>query len=182
VLGLITWRGCHELDPFKPIPAENEMRIQVVALRWKWLFIYPDHHIATVNYFRFPKDTAVRFEITADAPMNSFWIPQLGGQIYAMPGMRSELNLIAHETGQFRGSSANISGKGFASMVFTAEAATNENFEEWVQIVRGSPKMLSDAEYDRLAEPSEYNPASFYVLDTDGLFDRIAMKYMVPMP
>lgn len=181
VLGFYTWKGCHELDPFRPIKAKKEMKIQVVALQWKWLFIYPEQGIATVNYMQFPKETSIHFEITSDAPMNSFWIPELGGQVYAMSGMRSELYLIANGEGKYRGSSANISGKGFASMTFTAESATQEGFDQWVQSVKGSAKPFGQSEYNRLAEPSEYNPAAFYVLGDERLFDRIVMKYMVPM-
>lgn len=182
VLGWFTWKGCHELDPFRPIAAKNEMKIQAVALQWKWLFIYPEQEIATVNYIRFPQETSIHFEITSDAPMNSFWIPDLGGQIYAMSGMRSELYLIANGIGKYRGSSANISGKGFASMYFTAESTSHEDFEEWVQSVKSSPKTLGLNEYKRLVEPSEYHPAAFYVLGKEGLFDWIIMKYMLPMP
>src|SRR5690606_5831612 len=127
-----------ELDPFRPLEAKKEMTIQVVALQWKWLFLYPEQRIASVNYFCFPKDTSIRFEITSDAPMNSFWIPQLGGQVYAMSGMRSKLYLIANEEGEYRGSSANLSGKGFASMTFTARSSSNEYFDDWVRSVRGN--------------------------------------------
>jgi cytochrome o ubiquinol oxidase subunit 2 len=182
VLGWFTWKGCHELDPFRPIAAKKEMRIQAVALQWKWLFIYPEQGIATVNYVQFPQDTSIHFEITSDAPMNSFWIPELGGQIYAMSGMRSELYLIANGIGKYRGSSANISGKGFASMYFTAESTSHEDFEEWVQSVKNSRNTLGLNEYERLVEPSEYHPAAFYVLGKEGLFDWIIMKYMLPMP
>src|SRR6185295_5521790 len=99
--------------------------------QWKWLFLYPEEHIASLNFLQIPKDVPIRFEITSDAPMNSFWIPDLGGQIYAMSGMRSELYLIANGLGQYRGSSANISGKGFASMTFTAESTSDADFASW---------------------------------------------------
>ncbi|HSX38402.1 MAG TPA: COX aromatic rich motif-containing protein [Chlamydiales bacterium] len=175
-LGYYTWKGCHELDPFKPIAAKKEMQIQVIALRWKWLFLYPEEHIASVNYLRFPQETSIHFEITADAPMNSFWIPQLGGQIYAMSGMRSELYLIANGPGKYRGSSANISGKGFASMKFIAESSSDEDFAAWVQSVKGAPAL----DYERLTSPSEYNPPAFYVWEDTNLFHRIINKYMMP--
>jgi len=180
ILGFFTWKGCHELDPFRPIPNKKEMKIQVVALQWKWLFLYPEEKIATVNYVRFPKDTSIHFEITSDAPMNSFWIPQLGGQIYAMPGMRSELYLIADETGEYRGSSANISGKGFASMTFQTIATSEEEFLNWVGSVKDSPNVLNSQEYQKLLEPSEYNPPAFYVLGDEGLFDQTITKYISP--
>ncbi|HEY5259644.1 MAG TPA: cytochrome ubiquinol oxidase subunit II, partial [Rhabdochlamydiaceae bacterium] len=100
VLSVLIWNSCHELDPFRPIASTSKpIKIQAVALQWKWLFIYPDHGIATVNFIQFPEQVPVDFEITADAPMNSFWIPELGGQIYAMPGMKAQLHLIADTLG-----------------------------------------------------------------------------------
>ena len=106
-------KGCHELYSFRPIDSKHKpVTIQAVALQWKWLFIYPEQGIATVNFIQFPEAVPINFEITSDAPMNSFWIPELGGQVYAMAGMRSKLHLIANEVGEFRGSSANISGTG----------------------------------------------------------------------
>lgn len=182
ILSVLTFKSCHELNPFKPIESSvTPLKIQVVALQWKWLFIYPDHNIASVNLVQFPKNTPLNFEITADAPMNSFWIPQLGGQIYAMPAMRSKLHLIAHEEGTFNGSSANLSGKGFAGMMFQAKACTDEEFHAWVQEVKQSPNVLSAQTYETLAEPSEYNPAKFYLLQAEELFNSIIMKYMMPM-
>jgi cytochrome o ubiquinol oxidase subunit II len=181
VLATITWKSSHELNPFKPLESEKKpIVIQAVALDWKWLFIYPEHGIATVNYIQFPEQTPINFEITADAPMNSFWIPQLGGQIYAMPNMRSKLHLIANEIGTFRGAAANINGKGFAGMVFTAEASSEEDFEKWVKSVKQSPKKLNLDEYNRLAKPSEYVPVALYLLTQENLFDQIVMKYSTP--
>jgi cytochrome o ubiquinol oxidase subunit II len=181
ILATITWRSSHELNPFTPIETgKKPMVIQVVALDWKWLFIYPEQKIATVNFVQFPVQTPINFEITSDAPMNSFWIPQLGGQIYAMPAMRTKLHLIANEIGSFRGASANISGIGFAGMTFTAKSSSREDFDQWVQSVEQSPKQLSLDEYQRLVEPSEYDPVSSYVLLQEDLFDRILMKYMAP--
>jgi cytochrome o ubiquinol oxidase subunit 2 len=181
ILGVLTWKSSHELDPFKPIPStEKEMVIQAVALQWKWLFIYPEQGIATINYIQFPEKVPVRFEITADAPMNSFWIPQLGGQIYAMPAMRSKLSLIANETGCYRGVSANISGDGFAGMTFTAEACTPKQFADWVAKAKRSKKVLNSATYTPLIAPSQYDPVSIYVLGQKNLFDQILMKYMEP--
>ena len=182
VLAVVNWKACHRLDPFRPIEGERApLKIQVVALRWKWLFIYPEQNIATVNFVQFPEKTPLAFEITADAPMNSFWIPALGGQVYAMPGMQSKLHLIANEPGEFDGSSANFSGKGFASMRFTAKASSEEEFEEWVQAAQSSPKSLDLDTYNHLVEPSEYNPPAFYRLNAEGLFSRISMQYMTPM-
>lgn len=180
-LATLTWKTSHELNPFKPIETDKKpVVIQVVALDWKWLFIYPEYGIGTVNYIQFPEQTPVNFEITADAPMNSFWIPQLGGQIYAMPNMRSKLHLIANEIGTFRGTSANINGKGFAGMFFTAKATSKEDFDKWVQQVKRSPKELDTKEYNRLVIPSQYDPVSLYKLKDTDLFEQIIQKYSTP--
>ena len=182
VLSVITWRSCHELDPFKPIETDRKpITIQVVALQWKWLFIYPEQKIATVNFIQFPEQVPIDFEITAEAPMNSFWIPQLGGQVYAMSGMKTQLHLIANEVGTFRGSSANLSGKGFAGMHFMAKASTEEEFDEWVQSVKESSSQLTLDVYGKLVEPSENNPVVTYVLEQEDLFDQILMKYRMSM-
>lgn len=182
-LAVITWRTTHELDPFKPLRSDKKpVTIQVVALQWKWLFIYPEHNIATINYIQFPEKTPINFQLTADAPMNSFWIPQLGGQIYAMPGMRTKLHLIADTTGSFRGSSANLSGEGFSGMKFTATSSSQADFDTWVQSVKKSPKQLDLDEYKKLVEPSENNPVSTYVLKEEDIYNWIVMKYMIPMP
>lgn len=180
-LSIVAWKGTHDLDPYKPIdPNEKPLMIQVVALQWKWLFIYPEQKIATINFVQFPERKPVYFEITADAPMNSFWIPQLGGQIYAMPGMKTQLHLIANETGTFRGSSANLSGKGFAGMKFVAQATSEEDFNAWVESVQHSPKALNLDEYLLLAKPSKSPPASFYKLEKEDLFNQVVMKFMMP--
>lgn len=181
IICIATWFSTYELDPYRPIdPKEKSLKIQVVALQWKWLFIYPEEKIATVNFFQFPEKVPVNFEITADAPMNSFWIPQLGGQIYAMPKMKTFLNLIADAKGDYRGSSANLSGTGFAGMVFTAKATSDEDYRSWLEDVKKSGKTLNLEEYNKLAAPSEYNPVAFYQLAEDDLFNCILNKYMNP--
>lgn len=183
LLAALTWKSSHELDPWQPIASEKKpVIIQVVALDWKWLFLYPEQGVAAINYMQFPEQTPINFEITADAPMNSFWIPQLGGQIYAMPAMRSKLHLMANEVGTFRGSSANFSGKGFAGMAFSAVATTQQDFEAWVQSVKQNSKPLSFAEYNLLVEPDENHPVTTYVLADTNLFDQILMKYMPKKP
>ncbi len=181
VLSVITWKSCHELDPFKPLNSHAKpLKIQVVALDWKWLFIYPEQNIATLNFVQFPEETPIDFEITSDAPMNSFWIPQLGGQVFAMSGMRTKLQLIANETGNFRGCSANISGQGFSGMTFTAHASSPDEFATWVSAVKQASQSLNLGMYTRLAEPSSYNPVAQYSGVEEGLFDWIVMKYMMP--
>lgn len=175
----LTWHATFEMDPYKPLVHDKKpIQIQVVALQWKWLFIYPEEHIATVNFIQIPKDTPVHFEITADAPMNSFWIPSLGSQIYAMPSMKTQLNLIADSEGDFRGCSANISGVGFAGMVFTTRASTDEAYQQWLQTAKQAASSLNFEEYKKLVEPSSYNPVEIYRLGDDQLFDQILMRYM----
>ena len=178
ILAVITWKSSHELSPFKPIVADNRpITVQAVALEWKWLFIYPDQGIAVVNHMKFPEKTPIDFEITADAPMNSLWIPQLGGQIYAMPAMKTELHLIASEKGEYRGASANFSGTGFEGMHFIAEASSQKEFNDWVRKVRRSSPKLTFGEYLRLAQPSENDPVSSYFLLDDDLFEEILKQY-----
>jgi cytochrome o ubiquinol oxidase subunit II len=180
-IGVLTWVKTHELDPYKPIEGDKKpITIQVVALQWKWLFIYPEEQIASVNFLQFPKQTPIRFEITADAPMNSFWIPHLGGQIYAMPKMKTELHLIAQEIGDFRGSSANLSGEGFSGMHFITRASSEEDYRQWLDSAKKSSNALNLDEYNKLAAPSKNNPVEIYQLKEDKLFDQIILKYMHP--
>ncbi len=181
IVSYLTWTRTHELDPFKPLESSKKpVTIQVVALQWKWLFIYPEEQIASLNFLQIPIETPIRFEITADAPMNSFWIPDLGGQIYAMPKMRTFLHLIANEPGDFRGSSANISGEGFAGMHFITRVTSEEEYHQWLDSAKKSDKRLDWAAYDQLAAPTQNSPVQLYQLQTQNLFDQIIMKYMPP--
>lgn len=181
-LAIITWKSSHALDPYKPLThvEGKPIRIQVVALTWKWLFIYPEEGVASVNFMQVPVHRPINFEITSDAPMNSFWIPQLGGQIYAMSGMTSKLHLIAEEEGEYRGQSANISGEGFAGMTFIAKASSEEEYDEWLATAKKSPETLDLQSYTELAKPSKYNPVALYALKDPELFHEILMKYMAP--
>ncbi len=182
IIAILNWKSTHALDPYKPIDSTAKpLTIQVVALQWKWLFIYPEQHIATVNFIQFPEKTPLHFQLTAEAPMNSFWIPQLGGQMYAMAGMSTQLHLIANETGDFRGSAAEISGRGFAGMKFIARSTSQADFDAWVQSVKQSSTTLSLDEYNNLALPSENNPVAFYASVEDSLYNTIMMKFMAPM-
>jgi len=180
VISMISWTSTHELDPFRPLKSRNPaITIQVVALQWKWLFIYPKQNIATVNFVQFPENTPVNFQITADAPMNSFWIPQLGGQIYAMAGMSTQLHLIADRAGSYRGSSANLSGPGFAGMNFAATASSAADFDSWVRSVKRVQNNLTMAEYHKLSQPSQNNLAASYSSRPANLYDTILAKYGV---
>ncbi len=178
VLSVVAWQSSHSLDPAKPINASTPpLVIQVVALEWKWLFIYPEQRIATVNYFQMPLDQPVRFEITADAPMNSFWIPQLGGQIYAMNGMSTHLNLMATSIGDYRGVSANLSGEGFAGMNFTAQAVQQADFNLWVRSAQESTSLLDIVSYSSLAKPSTDDADTTYALRDDSLFNSVIGQF-----
>jgi cytochrome o ubiquinol oxidase subunit 2 len=166
-LGVLAWRSSTVLDPYRPLVGEHPpMTIEVVALDWKWLFIYPAQKIATVNFVEIPENTPVDFVITSKGPMNSFWIPSLGGQIMAMPMMTTHLNLLASKTGTFAGSSANISGRGFASMTFTAKSVTTDDFQSWVQGAQQQSPLLSADVYSSLIRPSTNVPVMTYTTDT----------------
>lgn len=181
IIGGLTWYWTYELDPFKPINSDKKpLTIQAIALQWKWLFIYPEQKIASLNYLQIPEKTPITFEITADAPMNSLWIPQLSGQIYAMPGARTKLNLIAEEPGDYRGASANLSGEGFSGMHFMTKATSEEAFQKWQQEISQSEKGLAFKEYQELARPSSNVPVDYYHLKDESLFEQILMKYMPP--
>lgn len=180
ILAIFMWSATHRLEPRKSIAAtQNEpITIQVVAMRWKWLFIYPDQKIATVNFIQVPEDTPVRFELTADeAPMSSFWIPHWGGQLYAMTGHNNVLHLRADEPGDYPGSTAEINGRGFAGMRFVARAGSMEEFESWVQEVKKSPEILDATSYETLLEPSENNQPKYYSSADSSIYAKVLMKY-----
>lgn len=180
VLALVMWPATHRLEPKKTIATDGKppLTVQVVAMRWKWLFIYPEQNIATVNYVHIPVDRSIRFQLTADeVSMSSFWIPHLGGQLYAMTGHVNTLNLIANQPGEYPGSSAEINGAGFAGMKFTAHADSGEDFELWVQSMKTSSNVLSETEYDKLLKPSENHSKAFYSATMPGLYDKLLMKY-----
>lgn len=181
ILSVVTWVSTYALNPFKPLTSSTKpLTIEVVSLDWKWLFIYPQQNIASVNFFQIPVNTPVDFEITSDSVMNSFWIPQLGGQIYSMPGMSTELHLMATSAGNYHGSSANISGSGFAGMTFVAKAGSRADFNNWVQSVKRSPNQLTQAAYTKLAKPSKNNSVAYYSSAANNLYNTIIMKYMMP--
>ncbi|CAJ0991351.1 Cytochrome bo(3) ubiquinol oxidase subunit 2 [Sodalis praecaptivus] len=180
-LATLTWKSTHALDPSKPIASDAKpVTIQVVAMDWKWLFIYPQQGIATVNEIAFPANVPVKFEITSNSVMNSFFIPQLGGQIYAMAGMNATLHLIANEPGSYKGISANFSGRGFSGMKFTAVATPDQaGFDEWVQKVKASPDKLGTMDaYEQLAAPSEYHPVEYFSSVKPSLYQDVIGKFM----
>jgi len=156
LVGGVTWIGSYDLDPPKRIAsAEKSIPVQVVALDWKWLFIYPEQGIATVNQLTIPVGTPIRFELTSSGVMNSFLVPQLGGQIYTMAGMVTQLYLQADYVGTYRGMSANYSGAGFSDMYFNVNAVPAEKFAQWVVATRDSGPVLDAQSYAALAKPSQ---------------------------
>lgn len=177
-LAVITWQGTFKYDPYKPLASDKKtLTVQVVALDWRWLFIYPEQNIASVNELYIPANTPVKFELTADAPMNSFWIPQLGGQMYVMPGMGTVLHLQADRTGEFYGSGANITGKGFADMNFIANSVSEKQFDTWVAGARQQAP-LTMARYNQLAEPSADDNIMLFSDPANDLYATIIHKYM----
>jgi cytochrome o ubiquinol oxidase subunit 2 len=174
LLGGVCWIGAHQLDPRTPIPASAKpLRVDVVSLDWKWLFIYPDQGIAAVNQLVVPVGTPVSFRLTSATVMNSFFVPQLGSQIYTMGGMTTQLNLLAEKPGEFPGFSANFSGDGFADMRFMVTAASAGDFDAWVAKARASGPTLDDAGYTALAKPSKAVPPATYRSVDPKLFERI---------
>ncbi|MGI2172839.1 ubiquinol oxidase subunit II [Shewanella ulleungensis] len=182
VLGVITWNSTHKLDPYKPLDHHAKpITVQVVSLDWKWLFIYPEQGIASVNELAFPANVPVNFKITSDTAMNSFFIPQLGSQIYSMAGMATKLHLIANEPGTFKGISANYSGAGFAGMKFNAIATpTAQDFDAWVAMIKQQETTLDVAQYKLLAKKSENNPVQYFGSVQKGMFNYVVMQYMDP--
>src|SRR6266571_2546851 len=174
LLGGVIWLGSHQLDPRAPIPAKSDpLHVDVVALDWKWLFIYPDQGVAAVNQLVIPAGTPVEFRLTSATVMNSFFIPQLGSQIYTMGGMTTHLNLLAQDPGEYPGFSANFSGDGFSEMRFVAKAVSAGDFNAWVSQVRGAGSGLDDANYAELAKPSKAALPTTYRSVEPKLFERI---------
>jgi cytochrome o ubiquinol oxidase subunit 2 len=183
-LGAITWISTHTLDPYRPlgrldaerpIPAETKpLVVEVVALDWKWLFIYPEQGFATVNEMAAPVDRPITFKITATSVMNSFFIPALAGQIYAMPGMETKLHAVINKPGEFEGFSANYSGAGFSGMRFKFHGLSNEGFDEWVKKAKaGKDGELTRETYLKLEAPSERDPVRHYASVAPDLYDAV---------
>src|SRR5258705_3506595 len=174
LVGGVAWIGAQDLDPRKPITSTAKpVSIQVVSLNWKWLFIYPEQGIASVNHLTVPVGTPVSFELTSSSVMNSFFVPQLGGQIYTMSGMATRLQLQADHPGSYPGLSANFSGGGFADMRFTVDAVTNDKFAKWVSQAREAGPALDTQSYAALAKPSQAVAPVTYRTVTADLFSGI---------
>lgn len=189
-LGAITWITTHTLDPYRPldrlskgrpVPAHvAPLEVQVVSLDWKWLFIYPQEGVATVNELALPVDRPVRFLLTSSSVMNAFYIPELAGMIYTMPGMQTELNAVANQAGTFQGLSSNYSGAGFSHMRFTVHATDEAGFKAWVAKARTAGERLDRTRYLALEKPSEREPARLFAGVDPGLYDAILNRCVDP--
>jgi cytochrome o ubiquinol oxidase subunit II len=182
-LGAVTWISTHTLDPYRPLdrvaedkaldPNVKPLTVEVVALDWKWLFFYPDYGIATVNELAAPVDVPINFKITASSVMNSFYVPALAGQIYAMAGMETKLHAVINKAGDYEGFSANYSGAGFSHMRFKFRGLDQAGFDDWVAKVKASNDSLTRAAYLDLAKPSEKEPVRYYASADTDLYDKI---------
>lgn len=182
-LGAITWISTHLLDPYRPldriaagrpVPAQLEpLDIQVVALDWKWLFLYPKEGVASVNEVAVPVDRPVRFHITASSVMNTFYVPHLAGMIYGMPGMETQLNAVINAPGEYEGFSANYSGAGFSHMRFKFHGLSNADYDSWIAGLRGSKQSLTRSAYLELEKPSEREPVRHYANVDSTLYSAI---------
>ena len=181
-LSLVTWDATYKLNPYKPIDSEvKPLTVQVVALDWKWLFIYPELGIATLNYLHIPAHTPIHLQLTADdAPMNSFWIPQLCGQIYSMTGMTTQLYLMADEAGDYAGKAVEINGEGYSDMTFLVKAVAPMEFENWVQLAKESPLHLTEDVYKDLVKHFVKKDILLYSEVEKNLYHKIVHKYMYP--
>jgi len=179
VLGIITGIATHKLDPYQPIDSNKDpVTVQVVALQWRWLFIYPDQDLATIDYMNIPKDTPINLEITSDAPMNSFWVPALAGQVYAMSGMSTQLHFDTSKTGSYNGVSANIRSDGFSDMTFKVNSMSDADFKAWVGRSSGSSDKLTYDRYKQLAVPNTSQKQSTFMLVNENLYNQIIERYM----
>lgn len=182
VMAIVTWNATHKLNPYKPIESDlKPISVEVVAIDWKWLFIYPELGIATLNYLHIPANTPIHFKLTADhSPMNSFWIPQLSGQIYSMTGMTTQLHLMANEPGEYVGRAVEINGEGYAGMTFTVKSSDQSDFEDWIKLVKNSPHHLTDDFYKDLVQPAVNKSVILFSEVEKDLFQKIIQKYMYP--
>lgn len=190
VLGSVTWIATHKLDPYRPLDridantpiAEGvePLVVEVVALDWKWLFLYPEQGIATVNELAAPVNTPIQFKITSSSMMNSFFIPALAGQIYAMTGMETKLNAVINQEGVYKGFSGNYSGDGFSHMHFDFHGMSDEGFDAWVSKVRAEGVAFGRDEYLELEKPSEREPARYFTDVDPALYEAILNMCVSP--
>ncbi|MGH8431506.1 MAG: ubiquinol oxidase subunit II [Solimonas sp.] len=177
-VGVLVWRSTHKLDPYREIASNvPPLDVQVVAQDWKWLFIYPEQGIAVVNQLAIPVGRPISLRITSDTVMNSFYVPALAGQIYAMAGMQTRLQMLADTPGKFVGRNTQYSGSGFSDKFFEVLALSQTDFEAWLARAKQAPGRLDAAAYAKLAEKSRLNPIAYYSMVEPKLFDSIIVKY-----
>ncbi len=183
LLGGVAWVGSHDLDPARPLASTKEpLNVQVVSLDWKWLFIYPDQHVASVNRLVVPAGVPIHFMLTSGSVMTAFFVPQLGSMIYTMNRMQTQLHLAADEPGKFRGLATQLSGDGFADMHFEVEAKTEPEFFDWLGQVRAQGEELTPERYIELSKQSVLPaPITFRVV-SDGLFEKVLNQTLPPGP
>ena len=180
-VAVLLWRSTHKLDPYREIASQQRpVDIQVVGQDWKWLFIYPEQGIATVNQMAIPTGRPISLRITSDTVMNSFYVPALAGQIYAMAGMQTRLQMLADQPGKFVGRNTQYSGGGFSDQYFEVLATPQAEFDAWVAKAKQSPDKLDAATYARLAQKSRNNPVVYYSTVEPRLFDSIIEKFAGP--
>ena len=183
LLGGVAWIGAHDLDPYQPLASKTPpLQVQVVSLDWKWLFIYPDQQIASVNTLEIPADTPIHFTLTSASVMNAFFIPQLGSMIYTMNGMTTQLNLQADAPGTFAGLSSHYSGDGFSGMHFAVHAVPADQFAAWVEATRKTGPTLDPLTYQALAKQSMDTAPYTYRAADPGLFQQIVSQQLPPGP
>lgn len=182
MMAIVTWNATHKLNPYKPLESDVEpLTVQVVAMDWKWLFIYPDLGIATLNYLHIPERTPIHLRLTADgSPMNSFWIPQLSGQIYSMTGMSTQLFLMAEKQGEYKGRAVEINGEGYADMTFRVVSSSPKDFKDWTLEIKKSTLHLNKERYDELVRPSVNKSVILFSEVEKDLYHKIIQKYMYP--
>lgn len=178
VLSYLTWTKTYQLDPYKQLNnKEKPILVEVISLDWKWLFIYPKYNIAAVNQLVIPEKTPIELKLTSATVMTSFFVPQLGSQMYAMAGMQTRLNLIADSTGDFTGQNQEFSGKGYETMFFETKAVSTADFQKWVENAKQSPVKLNKETYQNLAKPSDSHSAILYSNVMPNLFNMVVMEF-----
>jgi len=182
ILAVVTWVTTHRLDPYRPITAAGKqpVTIEAVSMNWRWLFIYPDLHIATINEVKFPVNTPVNFYVTSDGPMNSLMIQQIAGQIYAMDGMTTQIHMISSHLGTYQGMSISFSGPGFSNMRFKAHVVDSQAFKAWISQVKKTGKILNWDGYQEISKNSMDTKVYYFKLNDSDLFHQIINKYMSP--
>jgi cytochrome o ubiquinol oxidase subunit II len=179
----VIWIGSHQLDPYQPLGSDRQpLEVQVVSLDWKWLFIYPEQNVATVNQLVMPVGRPVHFTLTSASVMNVFFVPQLGSMIYAMNGMATQLHLQADHEGEFAGLSAMFSGDGFPGMSFAVKSVSGGAFEDWIKTTQGSGGALDRGAYAKLNEKSAYDPPTSFRSVEPHLFQAIVSQEIPPQP